>query len=74
MPALWRLFACMTLVAAFLPLSISRSATAAAVSSSETGFLDAGGPGQPPSVGHNDALLTILYNASTYGELRPCPT
>ena len=74
MPALWRLFACVTLFAALLPLLVLRPAIAAPASTSETGFLDAGGPALSPGVAHNDAILTILYNASTYGELQPCPT
>ncbi len=73
MPALRRLFASLTLFAALL-LAATFPALAAAVPPSETGFLEPEGPDLPSGLAQKEALLTIFYDASTYGELHPCPT
>ena len=65
------LYAAVFFLAATLPVFSPR---ATAAPSSETEFLDAGGLELPVGSPRKEALLSILYNASTYGELHPCPT
>jgi hypothetical protein len=40
----------------------------------QDGFSEGEAVDLPDAVTRDDALLTILYTASTYGELHPCPT
>ncbi len=73
MSALRRCFSQLVLCAVFVLLTAS-AGPAQAVPTSETDSLD--GVDLELSVGKpaKDALLTILYDASTYGEMNPCPT
>lgn len=41
---------------------------------SGAGFTEADGLDLPVGPPQKEALLSILYEASTYGELHPCPT
>ena len=68
--ALRRCIAQLVLCAAFVILA----APAQAVPTSETGLIDGVDLELPVGKPGKDALLTIFYNASTYGEMSPCPT
>ena len=65
------LYAVLFFLAAALPVFSSRAAAAPA---SEAGIAEADGLELSVGSPQKEALLSILYNASTYGELHPCPT
>ena len=67
MSALRRCISQLVLCAAFVLL-------AGPVQSSETDSIDGVDLEVPVGKPGKDALLTIFYNASTYGEMSPCPT
>lgn len=73
MPALRRCFSQLVLCAAFVLLAAS-AGPAQAVPTSETEPLDGVDLELPGGKPGKDALLTIFYDASTYGEMSPCPT
>ena len=71
--ALRRCISQLVLCAAFVLLAAS-AGPARAVSASGTEPLDGVDLELPVGKPGKDALLTIFYNASTYGEMSPCPT
>ena len=70
MSALRRCISQLVLCAAFVLLA----GPAQAVPTSETDPIDGVDLELPVGKPGKDALLTIFYNASTYGEMSPCPT
>ena len=70
MPALWRFGAqfllCVICIAAVAGLPVAVVAAPSAE--------DADGVELPSALTQKEALLTIFYDASTFGELHPCPT
>ena len=70
MSALRRCISQLVLCAALVLLAGS----AQAVPTSETDPIDGVDLEVPVGKPGKDALLTIFYNASTYGEMSPCPT
>lgn len=73
MSALRRCFSQLVLCAAFV-LLVASAGPVQAVPTSETEPLDGVDLELPGGKPGKDALLTIFYNASTYGEMSPCPT
>lgn len=63
------LCALLSAMATALPVCLS-----ATVAFSANGDFDGETLDLPDELSQKDALLTIVYNASTYGELHPCPT
>ena len=70
MSALRRCISQLVLCAALVLLA----GPAQAVRTSETDPIDGVDLEVPVGKPGKDALLTIFYNASTYGEMSPCPT
>ena len=70
MSALRRCISQLVLCAAFVLLA----GPAQAAPTSEAALLDGVDLELPGGKPGKDALLTIFYNASTYGEMSPCPT
>ena len=73
MSALRRSVSQLILCAALVLLAAS-AGPAQAVPTSETDTIDGVDLELPGGKPGKDALLTILYDASTYGEMSPCPT
>ena len=73
MSALRRCISQLVLCAALLLLAAS-AGLAQAAPTSETDSLDGVDLEVPGGKPGKDALLTIFYDASTYGEMSPCPT
>ena len=73
MSALRRCISQLVLCAAFVLLA-APAGPAQAITTSETDPIDGVDLEVPAGKPGKDALLTIFYNASTYGEMSPCPT
>ena len=73
MSALRRCISQLVLCAAFILLA-APAGTAQVVPTSETDSLDGVDLELPGGKPGKSALLTIFYDASTYGEMSPCPT
>ena len=72
MPAARRFFTRFLLYAALLPLAVALAAFAGAFA--KAGFSEPDDLGLSLGTPQKEALLTIFYDASTYGMLHPCPT